>query len=297
MQLSPSPKVSIVIPLFNGAEYISTTLENVLSQTFTDYEVLVVDDGSEDDSGEKVAAFNDPRIKLIRQDNAGVSAARNAAIMESSAEYVAFIDSDDLWHIEKLGLQVDVLDSNTALDFCYSDRDLFYDNALPQTDAPILDVPVITEKLFPQLLKHNHIHCSSVMVRRSLFAKIGLFDVTLAASEDSDLWIKAANLNSFCRVNVCLSFYRRHKTNTINSINFRRNRVHAELMFFVRWLPHQEARKIVAENIMGNSHALAYEEEALGNHQRAIWYFLLAFTLGKRQLKLLVKALLLLLRR
>lgn len=287
------PRVSVIIPIYNARDHIRNTLQNLFKQTFQDFEVIIVNDGSIDNSVEIVKSFDDPRIVLIEQTNSGVSVARNTAIMQAKGEFVAFLDADDLWHISKLETQVQHLSSHPEIDFCYTDRDLFEEvECLNLTSGVNTDI-IELEQLFPALLKHNHIHCSSVMVRRSIFAKIGLFDVMLDASEDSDLWIRAAKSNTVLRVASVLSFYRRHDTNTINSIKFRRNRVFAELLFYARWLRNPAGRVILADNIKGNSHALAYEEESLQNHGQAMRYFCLAFFFGKRDLRTFSKIILL----
>ena len=284
-----SSLVSVIIPLYNGEEHILETLRAVLAQSYQNVEIMIVNDGSTDNSVAIVKQFDDSRIVLIEQKNSGVSVARNTAIMHARGEFVAFLDADDLWHTAKLETQVKQLEHHSDIDFCYTDRDLFDDveglNLSIEIDADSIE----KQHLFPLLLKHNHIHCSSVMVRRSIFAKIGLFDVMLDASEDSDLWIRAAKSNTVLRIASVLSFYRRHDTNTINSIKFRRNRVFAELLFYARWIRNPASRVILADNIKGNSHALAYEEESLQNHSQAMRYFCLAFFFGKRDLRIFIK--------
>jgi glycosyltransferase involved in cell wall biosynthesis len=279
--------------MYNAESFIAMTLDNLFEQSFSDFEVIIVNDGSTDSSADIVKQYDDKRIVLITQKNSGVSVARNEAIMHSKGEFVAFLDADDLWHPSKLSAQVEQFESNNEIDFCYTDRDLFDD--INSLDFESNTISYITEKqqLFPQLLKHNHIHCSSVMVRRSIFAKVGLFDVMLDASEDSDLWIKAAKINKVLRIATVLSFYRRHDTNTINSIKFRRNRVFAELLFYVRWIKEPAGRDMLSQNIKGNSHALAYEEEALQNNEQALRYFFLAFVFGERNIRILIKIMLL----
>jgi glycosyltransferase involved in cell wall biosynthesis len=288
-----SPKVSVIIPMFNAQNFILETLKNLFLQTFNDFEVVIINDGSIDNSFSLVKQVDDPRIVLIDQKNSGVSVARNTAIMRARGEFVAFLDADDLWHTAKLETQVKQLERHTDIDFCYTDRDLFDDVEGLNLSIEIDSDSIEKQQLFPLLLKHNHIHCSSVMVRRSIFAKIGLFDVMLAASEDSDLWIRAAKSNTVLRIASVLSFYRRHDTNTINSIKFRRNRVFAELLFYARWIRNPAGRVILADNIKGNSHALAYEEESLQNHGQAMRYFCLAFFFGKRDIRTFIKIILL----
>jgi len=290
---SADPRVSVVIPMYNAQSFIAMTLDNLFQQAFSDFEVIIVSDGSTDNSVDIVKQFDDQRIVLIEQKNSGVSVARNTAIMHAKGEFVAFLDADDLWHPAKLAEQVEQFEHHPDIDFCYTDRDLFDDIVSLNLNNNINSFTIEKQQLFPLLLKHNHIHCSSVMVRRTIFAKIGLFDVMLDASEDSDLWIRAAKSNTVLRIAVVLSFYRRHDTNTINSINFRRNRVFAELLFYARWIRNPAGRTILADNIKGNSHALAYEEETLQHHDQALRYFCLAFFFGKRNLRIIVKIILL----
>jgi glycosyltransferase involved in cell wall biosynthesis len=97
-----TPLVSVIVPLYNAENYIEMTLRSILRQTYPHFEVIVVDDGSQDSSAERVERLNDPRIRLIRQKNQGVSKARNNGFLESKGEYIAFLDSDDVWFPEKL---------------------------------------------------------------------------------------------------------------------------------------------------------------------------------------------------
>ena len=108
MGLHPLPLVSVIIPAYNTAAFISKTLDSVLSQTYRNLEVLVVDDGSQDETPEivKLIAQSDRRVTLLRQANAGVAAARNLAIQKSSGEYIAPIDADDIWFPQNLEKQV-----------------------------------------------------------------------------------------------------------------------------------------------------------------------------------------------
>src|SRR5271155_324881 len=117
-----NPKVSVVIPTYNRAEKVRKTVESVLAQSFTDLEVIVVDDGSSDETGQTLEhAFGD-RIRYYFQPNQGVSAARNKGIEEARGEWIAFLDSDDLWEKEKLECQLDALERFAPhCDACYTD--------------------------------------------------------------------------------------------------------------------------------------------------------------------------------
>jgi glycosyltransferase involved in cell wall biosynthesis len=293
--MSNIPTVSVIIPAYNAASYIGETLNSVIHQTYTDFEILVVDDGSSDDTSSVVKAFDDDRIICIYQSNQGVSVARNTGIFQARGEYIAFLDADDLWHQEKLKVQVNAFETESEPCVCYCDRKVFSDvNSLGVgNDDEGLNFEMSTEQLFSSLLKHNHIHCSSVMVRRKLFARSGVFDPMLRASEDSDLWMRAARYTSFLHIKGTLSYYRHHENNTVNSIKFRRNRLNAELMFLARYFEDDNARRIMLDRLKGSSHTLAYEEEAQSNFKSAYKLFLASFVLGKRGVKAFVKLIIL----
>src|SRR5437867_1708261 len=122
----PMPKVSIVIPTYNYGRYVVEAVESVLNQSFQDREVIVVDDGSTDDTRERLERFRG-RIRYIYQRNKGLPAARNTGIRAARGAYVAFLDSDDLWLPEKLALQVPILDTRQQVGMVYTDAHLFDD--------------------------------------------------------------------------------------------------------------------------------------------------------------------------
>ncbi len=115
------PKVSVVIPTYNRGHTVCEAIESVLAQTFGDFEVIVVDDGSADDSAEKIAAIRDSRVRYIRQSNAGVSAARNRGVAEARGEIISFLDSDDLWKPEKLTHEVRFLEEHPEVPAVFGD--------------------------------------------------------------------------------------------------------------------------------------------------------------------------------
>ncbi len=124
-----NPKVTVVVPAFNVSKYIAASLRSILAQTFTDFEVIVVNDGSTDDTAKIVAAFRDPRIQLLTQKNRGLAGARNSGIRLAKGEYIAFLDSDDLWLPEKLDRHVRHLDSKPRVGVSYSGSSFIDDNA------------------------------------------------------------------------------------------------------------------------------------------------------------------------
>jgi glycosyltransferase involved in cell wall biosynthesis len=207
--MDTSPVVSVVIPTYNRANDLKRALNSVQAQTFTNWEVLVVDNYSEDNTDEIIASFNDPRIKLFKIHNNGVIAAsRNMGIREARGEYIAFLDSDDWWMSDKLRLSVDAM--NAGFDVVY--HDLFIINKLSQelrtkvTKSRKLKSPILKDLLF----KGNCLSNSSVVVRKLLLQKIGGLaeEDDLIGCEDFDLWLRLSQLTEkFRRIPFVLGCY------------------------------------------------------------------------------------------
>src|SRR5262249_27723626 len=127
MKNSARPKVSVIIPAYNTEKFLAETIRNVLDQTYGDYEVIVVDDGSSDGTLGVARSF-EPRIKVLAQPNGGPASARNLAIRNSRGDYIAFLDSDDLWMTDKLEEQIAFLGRNPAVGLVYSEALVFTGN-------------------------------------------------------------------------------------------------------------------------------------------------------------------------
>jgi glycosyltransferase involved in cell wall biosynthesis len=184
--------VSVVLPSYNSAEFVAPAVRSVLAQTFGDYELLVVDDGSTDDSLARLRAFAGPRVEIFHQPNAGPSAAMNAGIEHSQGRYVAFLDGDDVWAEMKLERQVAFLEAHpdVALCFCWSQ---FIDAAGRRIglQSRRWRGPVPFERLFADFVIGT---TSSVVMRRAVFDKVGLFDPQLRWCYDVDLFLRVARL-------------------------------------------------------------------------------------------------------
>ncbi|GAA6621809.1 glycosyltransferase family 2 protein [Scytonema sp. NUACC26] len=184
------PKVTVVIPAYNAMAFLPETLDSVLNQTFTDFEVLIVNDGSTDKIVEWASQVTDPRVKLITQENQRVSVARNTGINNSQGEYIAFLDADDLWEPTKLEKQVRCLDENPEVGMVYTwtllvDKD---NNSIGRVYASDVEGKAWAEILEKDMISSG----SSTMVRRSCFDTVGLFDRTLAYAPDLDMWVRIA---------------------------------------------------------------------------------------------------------
>jgi glycosyltransferase involved in cell wall biosynthesis len=199
--------VSVIIPAYNQSDYLGIAIQSVLDQTYQDIEILVIDDGSTDDTGKVAKRFSDPRIKYIYQANKGLSGARNTGIRNSVGEYLTFLDSDDLFLPEKINILVSFLNSQPEIG-------LVAGQAVPidehgQRIGSIFDTPIPEDS--SKWLIGNPLHVGSVMLRRSWQEKIGFFDESLRSYEDWDMWLRLAI--SGCRMGWVakpVSMYRFH---------------------------------------------------------------------------------------
>ncbi|MCP6757347.1 MAG: glycosyltransferase family 2 protein [Fischerella sp. CENA71] len=183
-------KVSVIIPAYNAMFFLPETLESVLQQTFTDFEVLIVNDGSSDHIVEWASDIADSRVKLISQENQRVSAARNTGIAHAHGEYIAFLDADDLWEPTKLEKQVRCLDDKPEVGLVYT-WTLLVDKENNPTGR--IFASHLEGNIWDKLLVNDPIASgSSAMVRRICFDTVGLFDRDLAYAPDLDMWVRIA---------------------------------------------------------------------------------------------------------
>jgi len=179
--------VSVVLPVYNGGKFIRESLDSVLAQTFHDYEIICVDDGSTDDS---VAILDEYRqhVTVIRQANAGQGTARNAGVRQASGRYVAFIDQDDRWYPWKLEQQAVAIEHRpeAVLVHCNSDR-MDSEGRVVQRGATLAEYSGAMESPLGRLLGEGLILPSAMLVRRDAFERVGGFDHALRGYEDFDL--------------------------------------------------------------------------------------------------------------
>jgi glycosyltransferase involved in cell wall biosynthesis len=199
------PKISIVIPAYNSMKYLPETLESVLQQSFTDFEVLIINDGSTDNIIQWASEITDPRVKLISQKNQGVSVARNTGIARARGEYIAFLDADDLWQQTKLEKQVRCLDENPEVGLVHTSTALM--DCHGKLTGRIMTAFAEGE-VWQELVESNKIACSSVMVRRCCLEKVGGFEPNLHFAEDWDLWIRISVHYPFAVLQEPLYYYR-----------------------------------------------------------------------------------------
>jgi hypothetical protein len=178
----PSPVVSIVMPTWNRAGIVGQAIESVLAQSFTDWELIVADDGSTDDTEETVARFADPRIRYQRQEHAGQCAARNHALRLARGQLIGYLDSDNIWYPEFLASAVAAFAADPSIQCAYG----AIISEMHQRDSRLLFVQFDRDKL----LKGNFIGMSSFLHRRELYERLGGFDETLTRLADWDLILR-----------------------------------------------------------------------------------------------------------
>lgn len=208
--------VSVIIPVYNGEKYLTEALESVLAQTYTNYEIIAVDDGSTDGSSTILAGYAD-RIKVIRQENRDVCAARNTGVRAAQGDYIAFLDQDDLWLPQKLAQQLRVFSA-------HPDADVVFTNLIKFTDAGGQRVArdkhrrcmkLTDENTFKMLALKNLLMPSAVMARKTSLIKAGLFDESFKTCGDYQLWLRMAGQRmKFRYIPKPLTKYRHHAQNT-----------------------------------------------------------------------------------
>ncbi len=211
-QVQASPKVSVVVPAYNAMNYLPETLDSALNQTFQDFEIIIIDDGSTDDL---VTWFNrfdpleHPKLRLISQENQGLAAARNTGIFAARGSLIAFLDADDLWAPTKLAAQVEMFERSPDIGLVYTW--VANINAQGQETGRVLR-STAEGKTWQELLRGNFIESGSVpMVRRECFQILGEFDTTLGSSnEDWDMWLRLAAVYQIRVVKEILVYYRQH---------------------------------------------------------------------------------------
>ena len=204
--------VSVIIPAYRAAQSIAATLDSVLAQTFKDYEIVVVNDGSPDSEDlEKALEPYRDRIIYLRQENQGSSAARNTGIRVAQGEYIAPLDADDMWAPEHLAAQLAVLEADPSIDMVYADARIIGD--APEAGRTVMELsPSAGAVTFERLVKRQcTVHLCVSVCRRETLLRAGLFDPALQRGEDIDMWLRIARQGGrIAYQRRVLGHYRRH---------------------------------------------------------------------------------------
>ena len=211
------PRISVIIPVYNGAKTIKKTIQSVLNQTFQDLELIVINDGSTDHTLSVIEEISDPKIKVYSYPNAGVSHARNQGISHAQGEYISFIDADDLWTPDKLELQYQALVNNPSAQIAYSWMDWIDEDDRFLRPAARMS---LEGNIYANLLVIDFIGCGSnpLILQQSLL-EVGGFDPHLRGGEDWDLWIRLAARYGFVCVRSPQILYRQVATSVSKDIS------------------------------------------------------------------------------
>jgi glycosyltransferase involved in cell wall biosynthesis len=222
-----APEISVVIPCFNAEPYIAAAIESVLIQQEAELEVIVVDDGSSDNSAELVRR-SFPQVQLLRQRNAGVAVARNTGIAQARGSWIAFLDADDVWLPGKLQAQRRLLESYPGARMAYGAWHVWSGSDARPTPALLAQLEREAADrvkwqgasgwIYPELLLDCVVWTSTVLAHRSLFDEGGVFDPELRIGEDYDLWLRLSRLTPILRVQAPLALYRMHPSSITKGV-------------------------------------------------------------------------------
>jgi glycosyltransferase involved in cell wall biosynthesis len=273
-----SPLVSAIIPVYNGSCYITKSIKSVLSQTYQNIEIIVVDDGSRDSTYEKIKPYLG-RLKYIYQKNQGASAARNKGIMNSAGEYVAFLDHDDIWLPEKIEIQINQMLEHPEIGMVHSncgfiDAD---DNHLDGINWPI----GAQGKCFKELFIQNKIMILTVVIRRACLDRVGFFDEGIKYCEDRELWLRLSHKFPIGYIDKCLAYYRIHDSNMshkrVEHFNYRL-KMYKKMLRIYPDVWNTVGESDVIKCIFNDTYRLANLCYKSGNYQKAVLYYLKAIS-------------------
>lgn len=202
-------KVSVIIPTYNSKDYIVKAIDSVLAQTYKNIEIIVVDDGSTDNTEKTVSSYLG-KIDYFYKKNGGVSSARNAGIIKSTGEFICFLDADDLYEETKIEKQLSLFLENNKYGMVYSDMALFDERgAIAYSYHGEKNIIGKSGNIFKEQVLSNLISTITVMAKKVVFNDVGLFDEGLRVGEDYDMWLRVTSKYEVGYVPEVLSFYRR----------------------------------------------------------------------------------------
>lgn len=250
--------VSVIIPCYNTAVYLAEAVDSALRQTYADFEVIVIDDGSTDNTSEVMARFSsDNRLCYHYQSNEGLSAARNKGIKLANGSFIALLDADDVWEKEKLAQQVAVLEKDASIGLVFSDFSSFDVNGIiaSRKNSGCYNEGVDFERLFH---RNNFIYPSTVLIRQEVFESCGLFDTKLRSAEDYDMWLRIAKTYRIVGIDAALVRIRQHGANmSSNVLRMLENEI-AVIDKYQAELPLSSWRRRLAKIYYINADRLAY---------------------------------------
>jgi len=249
------PKVTVIIPTYNMAKYLPEAIESVLNQTYKDFEIIVLDDGSTDDSKEIVKKYIDQsrnNIRYIYQENQGVVKARNKAIMNARGEFIAFLDADDKFYANRLEEEIKVIEKHPDIGLVHAD-----DTEITESGECIniqrRNKKCLSGYIFKNLYTRKaSISIPTVLIKKECFEKVGLFDENLSklGCEDREAWLRIAREYRIEYINKVLAYYRRNREGmSRNRENMEKARYYVVEKFFSQGYVSKSLRRIALGRI------------------------------------------------
>lgn len=268
--MSLGPLASVIIPTFNRAAFLREAIDSVLAQTEQDFELIVVDDGS-NDATRAVAASYGERVRYFFQSNAGASAARNAGIKNARGQFIVFLDSDDLWQPKKLARQITWMKAHPQIMLCYTDE-IWIRRGVRVNQKKIH--AKAGGWIYPLCLPRCIISPSSVLMRREFFEVVGVFDEQLPIGEDYDLWLRTTARFEVGFLTAPLLVKRGGHADQLSHREFGidRYRVSALLKIYEYEELREDWRRLTAETICEKCEVLANGFRKRGNLTEANFY-------------------------
>lgn len=236
---------SVVIPVYNQEKYIKMTIESVLNQSYQNFEIVVVDDGSSDETANIIKSLSetDNRIKIIRKENGGVASARNYGVLKADANWICFLDSDDLWYPEKLRKCYETIieDTNNLNVICHDEKLMLEDGEIVDERRYGSDQYDLYEHL---LFVGNCLSPSAVVVKKQFFDETGLFNESkyFNTVEDYDMWIRMAEKTNVYFLHSFLGAYRMHPGGI--SANYRVNYLNTIIVMIHNLLRYKKIKNV-----------------------------------------------------
>lgn len=217
------PRVSVVVPSYNRADYISETIRSILAQSFTDLELIFIDDGSTDDTESIVKAFadKDSRVKYFKQANSERAIARSYGMTLAKGEYLCLVDSDDIWYPQKLEKQVARMDADTQLVCSYAAVDRIDMQSNP-VKAAKRQLEGYSGNIYEELLQRNFIPSVTPMIRKKYIEIVGAQRTEFIPYEDWDFWLRLARIGKFEHIKEPLGAYRLHPGQSVQNVKAER---------------------------------------------------------------------------
>lgn len=233
------PKINVIVPTYNNAKYLREAIDSILNQSAAHYDILVVDDGSTDETRDIVSSYGN-QVRYLYQENQGLAVARNTGIANTKGKYFTFLDGDDLWEPDNLEIKLDIMEQDDSIGAAFSDFTLFNDTVIIAESGIQVQYPIFFRRghslesifskqqtfhmkngnelrlfrgnIFNSLLFGNFINACSILVRRESQEQVGFFRPELRTQQDYEYWLRFSQENDFCFVDRALVHYRRHST-------------------------------------------------------------------------------------